>query len=105
MTPDGMTIITGDNGGKVNFLHLENVEQKPIFVTAWQHSLSTLSLEYPAIAYGCPYCHMWTEIAESILGLVQPCPNCGKVIKLNPFTIQGDWHPIAAAWNSSENQR
>jgi NACHT domain- and WD repeat-containing protein len=105
MTPDGMTIITGDNGGKVNFLSLENVEEKPIFVTAWQHSLSTLSLEYPAIAYGCPYCHMWTEITESKLGLVQPCPHCGKVIKLNPFTIQGDWHPIAAAWNYSENQR
>ena len=46
-----------------------------------------------------------SEIAESTLGGELSCPHCGKLVKLNPFTIEGDWKPIAEAWQLSENKR
>jgi len=33
-----------------------------------------------------------------------PCPKCGKAVKLNPFTINANWHPIAAAWAGGPDQ-
>ena len=32
------------------------------------------------------------------LGAELPCPKCSKPLKLNPFTINADWRPIARAW-------
>jgi hypothetical protein len=26
------------------------------------------------------------------------CSRCGKPVKLNPFVIEADWRPVAAAW-------
>ena len=34
------------------------------------------------------------------LGNELPCPNCGKPVKLNAFTINADWRPIAEAWGN-----
>ena len=30
------------------------------------------------------------------------CPNCGEHVLLNPFTIEGDWRPIAQGWRGEE---
>lgn len=49
-------------------------------------------------AFGCILCRVWSEVPESTLGAELPCPNCGKPIKLNPFTIEADWRPVAKAW-------
>jgi hypothetical protein len=34
---------------------------------------------------------------------VIPCPHCGESVKLNPFTNNADWRPIAAAWTAIAN--
>jgi hypothetical protein len=47
---------------------------------------------------GCPFCRTWSTITESDLGKTISCPQCGKSLQLNPFTINADWHPIAEAW-------
>ncbi len=31
-----------------------------------------------------------------------PCPSCGGELKINPFTIDADWRPVAAAWRPKE---
>jgi hypothetical protein len=66
----------------------------------WEYNFP--KLEY---AFGCPLCHTWSEVPQSALGSEIPCPNCGKPIWLNPFTIEGDWKPIAKAWQKSENKK
>ena len=40
----------------------------------------------------------WSAVGDSDLGRTIPCARCGRSLKLNPFTIDADWHPIAKAW-------
>jgi WD40 repeat protein len=89
--PDGL-IAAGDQNGNVYFLTLENVEHGPTVVTAWRWTG-----EGPA-AFGCLHCRVWSELAASALGTELPCPHCGRPVKLNPFVIEADWRPVAAAW-------
>ena len=35
------------------------------------------------------------------MGTELPCPECGKPVRLNRFTIEADWRAVAAAWRSS----
>jgi WD40 repeat protein len=98
VSPDGTRIVgVGDKGG-VYFLSLENVVAAPSFVTVWGYG------EDMSPVFGCPHCHTWSDISKSALGSEIPCPNCGKHVRLNPFTIKGDWKPIAKAWQKSENK-
>jgi hypothetical protein len=64
----------------------------PPVLTAWHDDRG--------YAFGCthPNCRTWSEIPQSALGKEIACQHCGKPVKLNPFTIQGDWRPIARAW-------
>jgi len=55
-------------------------------------------LRLSCLTSGCPLCRVWSEALESALGSELPCPNCGKGVKLNPFTITADWRPVAKAW-------
>ena len=89
--PDG-TIVAGDQTGNVSFLTLENVEHGPSVVTAWRWPTGGPP------AFGCLHCRVWSEAPASALGTELPCPNCGRPIKLNPFVIEADWRPVAAAW-------
>jgi len=88
---DGKKIVVGEKSGRVHFLRLENVVPIPPVITAWH-----LPDQLPA--FGCPLCRTWSEIPASALGKEIPCPHCGKPIKLNPFTINADWRPVAKAW-------
>ena len=45
-----------------------------------------------------PHCRNWSEAPEEALDTELPCPSCSKVVKLNPFVIEADWHPVAVAW-------
>ena len=56
-----------------------------------------------SIAFGCPLCRRWSAVAESALGTALPCPNCGEMVKLNPFVVEADWRPVAQAWRGDEN--
>jgi WD40 repeat protein len=85
-------LLVGDRGGHVYLVSVENMDTGPPIVTAWRCP------EGGTHGWGCPPCRVWSEIPESALGTERPCPNCGKTVKLNPFTINADWRPIAAAW-------
>jgi WD40 repeat protein len=91
---DGSTIFAGEFSGRVYFLRQENIVSDASIVTAWDSD--------KVLDFGCPHCRSWSEILKSALGTELPCPNCGKHIKLNSFTIKGDWHSIAKAWTSAK---
>ncbi|MBN2408160.1 MAG: hypothetical protein JXE07_00360 [Candidatus Aminicenantes bacterium] len=86
---DGLLTAALTINGDVLILKLENVISGPPIVTAWRH---------PKLAFGCPLCRSWSEIPETALGAAIQCPVCAADIRLNSFTIDGDWRPIAAAW-------
>jgi sarcosine oxidase delta subunit len=46
---------------------------------------------------------VWSEAPASALGAVIACPHCGERVKLNPFTINADWRPIAEGWKAPAN--
>jgi WD40 repeat protein len=90
-------IFYGDQTGRVYLLRLENVTPRAPVITAWR--------EMPAaqeVAFGCPDCLTWSEVPASALGAELPCPQCGKPVKLNPFVIEADWRPVAAAWRGEK---
>ena len=94
MTPSGSDVRARAGGatGSVRSLTLENVEHGPPVVTTWR---------WPAdgpLAFGCLHCRVWSEVPAWALGTELPCPNCGRPVRLNPFTIEADWRPVAAAW-------
>ena len=92
IAPDGLTIVAGDDGGHVHFLRLENVTPGPSICTAWHASGGGP----PGVC--CLHCRVWSDVHTGSLGTELPCPNCGKPVQLNPFVIEADWRPIAAAW-------
>ncbi len=114
--PDGATIIAGGASGRVHFLRLENITPGPAVVTAWQEGASIAHADAPwqrwrrpptaqskkasagSLAFGCMRCRAWSEIPDSALGTEVACPHCGTVVRLNPFVIEADWRPVAAAW-------
>lgn len=97
LTPDGKMVIATDIIGGVNFLCLEGIDIGALVVTPWEYKSSGI-FKNTKIAFGCPYCRKWSEIQKPFLGTLILCPTCNKQVKINPFTIKGDWHPIAKAW-------
>ena len=68
------------------------MEIGPIIVTTW------VSPEDGTHAIGCPLCREWSEIPPDQLDQVIDCPKCEGALKVNPFTLDADWRPVAAAW-------
>ena len=112
MAPDGRTIAACDQGGRVYFLRMENVALDPPFVTAWEFPLDQEpSKKHPGGSPRKNSPRFLPSVAASAAPVVdspirpgQPtsCPDCAKPIKLNPFTINADWHPIAEAWKGEK---
>jgi hypothetical protein len=94
--PYAPQMVCGDVGGAVHILEIVGLKYGPIIVTAW-HAPS-----FRHLAFGCLHCRTWSEIPESALGGEIPCPNCGKPVKLNSFTIEGNWRTIAKAWRGGK---
>ena len=92
VAPDGLGIALGDISGQTYSLRLANVAPDPLVITAFRESGGVVA------AFGCPLCRTWFQVSTSALGGELPCPHCGKMLKLNPFTIEADWRPIARAW-------
>jgi hypothetical protein len=69
--------------------------QHPLIVTAW------VSPEDQSHAVGCPLCRVWSEIPASALGTEIACPNCEGPLKVNSFTINSDWRPVAEGWRQA----
>lgn len=106
LSPDGLTIIAGERSGRVHVLRLENVTPGPPIVTAWRRPLSSwyklIPFWHPGDpmpAFGCPACRTWSEVPLPALGTELPCPHCGEHVRLNAFTLQADWRPVAKAWS------
>ena len=87
------------------YVFLQRPGVGPPLVTVWSEPVRRgLFRRRPAgekFAVGCPLCRVWSDVPASALGTELPCPNCSRRLKLNPFTIDGDWRPIAAAWRGS----
>jgi len=92
VAPVGTGIVAGDSGGRVYILQLENVPPGPPIISAWFAPGDSTP------AFGCLHCRVWSEVPTSALSTELPCPHCGKAVKLNPFVIEADWRPVAAAW-------
>jgi WD40 repeat protein len=94
--PRGSRLAAGDAGGQLHILQLENVPIGPPVVTPWRAPGDVFC------ALGCLLCRGWSEAPPSALGSELPCPRCGERVRLNPFTINAAWRPVAAAWRRRE---
>jgi WD40 repeat protein len=100
-------LAAGTNLGHVYLLQLKNVKTGPTVATAWcrySHPRNGQSEPQGDMAVVCPYCLAWSSVREEDLGGIIRCPVCGKPVKLNSFTIDADWRPIAKAWRKSNNE-
>jgi WD40 repeat protein len=103
-SPTSGDLVAGDSQGHVFIRRLQNFSLGPVLVTAWQCTRRrwiTWRLRDLGVHFGCPLCRVWSGVSASALGGVIPCPNCSERIKLNPFTINADWRPVAAAWKGT----
>jgi NACHT domain- and WD repeat-containing protein len=100
---NGAGIVAGNSIlGRVHVIRLENFVLGPPIVSAWLAPKppglqSLLKRKKEAMAFGCPHCNTWSEVPDEALGTELPCPHCGIRVKLNPFVIEADWRPTAAA--------
>jgi len=92
VAPDCVTVIAGDRRGRLYLLARADDDLTLTLSTPWHSSLDNTQ------AFGCILCRVWSEVPASALGTELPCPNCGMTVKLNPFVIEADWRPVAAAW-------
>jgi hypothetical protein len=92
----GARVLVAASNGRVHSFALENLPLCPPLVTPW---CSPLGNTY---AFGCTLCRVWSDISGSALDIEIPCPNCGRMVKPNPFVIDADWRPVSAAWGGEE---
>jgi WD40 repeat protein len=97
-SPRGGDLAAGDSLGRFLILRLQNFSCGPVLVTPWQHNPQALDSLEAHLHFGCPLCRVWSEVPVSALGAVTACPHCGGSVRLNPFTINADWRPVAEAW-------
>jgi len=99
--PGGGDLAAFDCSGCLLILRLRNFLFGPPLATAWESSpYRALSSQRGKQSphFGCPQCRVWSAVPASALGTVIPCPHCRGSVKLNSFTIDADWRPIAEAW-------
>jgi WD40 repeat protein len=82
-------LIAGDGTGAIRLLKINNLHFSPSILTAWR---------LPSLSFGCLCCRVWSPASEANLGRIVSCPSCGRQAKLNSFTIDADWRPVAKAW-------
>ena len=87
--------------GRVHFLRLENVVPGAPVVTAWrdrQPYQGSLAGEYRRWPSAAPTAAPGPKFPRPPWARSCPARDCGKPVKLNPFVIEADWRPVAAAW-------
>jgi WD40 repeat protein len=97
---DESRLVIGDNAGTIYLLQVHGWQPKGPVITAWRSPKPAPSQSWSenSIDFGCPHCRTWAEVSESALDTEIACPHCGRQVRLNPFVIDADWHPVAAAW-------
>ncbi|MCX5800577.1 MAG: DUF4062 domain-containing protein [Candidatus Eisenbacteria bacterium] len=99
LSPDCRRILAGGESalvGHVFLLALENAVHDPLIATGWRSTVNSRHV------MRCPHCRTWSAISESYLGATLRCPVCHRLIRLNRFTISGNYRPIQAAWRSRQ---
>ena len=104
ITPHGKKIVSRNSAGEIHFFSFEGIELDPLLVTAWKHKESKL-FAATKLGIGCPVCRVWSEISQSDVNNVVPCPNCKQWLKVNSFVLDGDWHAIAKAWKTENKNK
>jgi hypothetical protein len=92
----GTCLAVGTKAGSVELLRIENLPRGPSILTAWTDSSND------AHFCGCPHCRVWSAVMTSALGDEMNCAKCHEPLKMNPFTIVGDWRVIASAWEETD---
>lgn len=90
-------LIIGYMNCEYYLIDIFGVEFGPIIATAWCFTAGSSFRKQESLAFVCPNCRIWSKITRAKLGNEISCPRCGKVLKLNSFTIDGDWTLIAKA--------
>lgn len=90
--PDKLAV--GTASGTVELFSLEQAPRYPILVTGWRRT--TLFRRQAGVHIGCPICRAWFEASPTANELA--CPRCAAGLRLNAFTIDADWRPLAQAW-------
>jgi hypothetical protein len=96
------TAVCLDSLGCVHRIDFVGVEYEPLVVTAWRGEERSRLFRRAAanhVQAGCPACRRWWEAPVSVLGTEVTCSRCGQKLKLNSFTINADWRPVARAWS------
>jgi WD40 repeat protein len=93
----GVAIAAYDGAGKFYILITKNIDIGPPILTPWHSDVDG------TYAFGCPFCRKWSEVPESALGTEIDCPKCSERVKLNPFTIDADWRPVAKGWGDDSH--
>jgi WD40 repeat protein len=94
-SPNGKSVLAGFDYGGVYMLRPQGLGFGPPVATAWRAS------QDEGFAIGCPFCRRWFYVSAGALGATMPCV-CGEQLKLNEFTIDADWRPIARAWRGDD---
>jgi hypothetical protein len=103
---DGATIVAGSRNNHLALVKLENVTRGPTIATAWQLPRGKRHFwNRDTIAFGCRHCHSWAQIDSADLGAAFACPGCGELMRVNPFTIEGDWRHMARIWKTEAGGR
>jgi len=101
ITLDPYRIIVGDTLGRIHILSLEGLES--------EDGKTKMSLGAPLVtarcavekdaeySIRCPYCRADQAIPESDLDMQIPCTACGRLLRLNPFTVITTWPPVSAS--------
>jgi WD40 repeat protein len=102
-------IVAGTDAGMVYLLRPEGIAFDAAITTGLRTKRPRPRLTFwrgpeTLIHAQCVFCTMWFGLSRSALGQEIDCPNCGQRLKLNPFTINADWRPIAEAWRGREEQ-
>jgi WD40 repeat protein len=97
--PGGASVAAGSAGGAVSILEIVSLCPGPVVSAAWGAEDDARGPGHLAsVAFGCFSCRTWSLAPAAALDTEVPCPNCGTISKLTPFSIDADWRAIAAAW-------
>jgi LSD1 subclass zinc finger protein len=88
-TPDGCTLVGGDEDGSVHLLRLENVEPGPTHITATRLWRSGVEWD-TELSAACPRCGQRFAVSRALLGTETACPHCAGALRVNPLAYDPD---------------
>jgi WD40 repeat protein len=97
MSPDGTHVVVGTSAGGVHFLQLRNATCGPPVATAWRSLRPGRDDPAKGARFRCPLCGVWFVARTEELGIEITAGCCGRQVRLNAFTVGGEWD-LVATW-------